>query len=651
MNVYTDCLILEPLVCSLMINYPDLNVNSDHSPSEGDRIAQAMRAITSLDPSFPLFILGCTYSIVPLGPAGKGSGSFCNSRDDGGCEGRIVLKPMNKSRGSRWISVFFSLVKGQGDRGWFTLTFNPTTIAAGDNIHPACVPNAMTGELVRWPSSARDTVRPLLRLGFLLIEGLFRQVSGKQPLLEASTWNRIREGTVHVVRTQFCSYLPAVDVARFLQGLTILYAQTIATGKGIVNLAKLQGLDFDKPFTAPGSNEVTYFRLIKRQGKKPALSVVAYNKEAELRRMRQRKGLPEPKEATVNHNVRLDVTFHSLGVKELNRQARRRLKRLLLVDPSIATRLAGEDFLIGPPESTIRALELAVRILSHVERGGKVVRISFGEWLIPYVLQDILHLDVITGFTLERYQEFLESNDPVAVAWRSAKPADINDPDDLTGRRWAQSFAEKAGVSQQSVYNRRRLWLKRYGIDIKLPNAYYYGVLYYGPNSVTTGKDQQATLAAHTARDGDKLLRLRDKAAQDFDRLRIDVVGATINAPLHQMPVEPAAIRPGPWIGNFTARAPALGSAVPLNAMPQVSATKQKVAVPLPSPKDKQTAKTSHMGAVPGTQKFRASPKQAEAKSPAAAGVRSRTPTTQRAVDTKRWPPNSSRTTTSRREI
>ncbi len=168
-------------------------------------------------------------------------------------------------------------------------------------------------------------------------------------------------------------------------------------------------------------------------------------------------------------------------------------------------------------------------------------------------------------------------------------------------------------------------------------------MLYYGPNSVTTGKDQQATLAAHTARDGDKLLRLRDKAAQDFDRLRIDVVGATINAPLYQMPVEPAAIRPGPWIGNFTAPAPALGSAAPLK-------------------------KTSHMGPVPGTQKFRASPKQAEAVSPAAAGmksvtltrlkgptgpniaVRSRTPATQRAVDTKRWPPNSSRTTTSRRE-
>ena len=40
----------------------------------------------------------------------------------------------------------------------------------------------------------------------------------------------------------------------------------------------------------PASNEVTYFKLIKRQGKKPALSVTMYNKEARLRQMRQRKG-------------------------------------------------------------------------------------------------------------------------------------------------------------------------------------------------------------------------------------------------------------------------------------------------------------------------------------------------------------------------
>ncbi len=264
--MYTDSIILEPLVCSLVINYPDLNGQVNHSPSEGVRIAQAMRAVTSLRPNFSLFLFGCAYGVVPTAPAGSGSGSFCNSRDDGGCEGRIVLKPMNKSRGNKWLSVFFSLAKGQEDRGWFTLTFNPTTIAVGDNVHPASMPNAGTGELVRWPSSAKDTLTPFLRFGFLLVEGLFRQLSGKQSLFEASTWTRIREGAVHVVHTQFCSYLPTPDVARYLQGITLLYGQTIATGKGIVNLAKLQGLDFDKPFNRGGRGKLRLGQRARKSG-------------------------------------------------------------------------------------------------------------------------------------------------------------------------------------------------------------------------------------------------------------------------------------------------------------------------------------------------------------------------------------------------
>ena len=43
--------------------------------------------------------------------------------------------------------------------------------------------------------------------------------------------------------------------------------------------------------------------------------------------MRQRKGLPNSKAATVDENVRLDITLQSLGVKAVVRQARMRLKR------------------------------------------------------------------------------------------------------------------------------------------------------------------------------------------------------------------------------------------------------------------------------------------------------------------------------------
>lgn len=174
------------------------------------------------------------------------------------------------------------------------------------------------------------------------------------------------------------------------------------------------------------------------------------------------------------------------------------------------------------------------------------------------------------------------------MAWRNAKPSDIKVSDDpeLEEKNWATFLAEKAGVSLQTVYNRQKAWLARHGIDIALPNAFYYGVLYYGPNSVATPKDQQATLAAHAERDGEKLLRLRDKAAKDFDRLRIDVAGATIRAPLHKMPVESANISPpvlavaAPAL-PMTVSAPALAqsAAIRLSA-PQAAPPKQKAPAP-----------------------------------------------------------------------
>ena len=61
----------------------------------------------------------------------------------------------------------------------------------------------------------------------------------------------------------------------------------------------------------------------------------------------------------------------------------------------------------------------------------------------------------------------------------------------------------------------------------RLPNTFYRDILYFGPNSVSTPKDRSATLAAHSARDGDEALRLRDKATLDFDWLRREVFGGT----------------------------------------------------------------------------------------------------------------------------
>ncbi len=97
-----------------------------------------------------------------------------------------------------------------------------------------------------------------------------------------------------------------------------------------------------------------------------------------------------------------------------------------------------------------------------------------------------------------------------------------------------------------------------------LPNAFYRDALYFGANSVSKPKDRAATLAAQSGRDGDELLRLRDKAALDFDRLRREVVGAMIRAPLHLMPVEVGLINPmAPVIALTTAPASGIAPTSP----------------------------------------------------------------------------------------
>ena len=549
----TEKLIYEPVVLSIPISYPELTDPLDYRASEGARILAFLSQIVGLDPTFPLFLCSRAHGVLPGSSAGGGGGAYCNLRTDGGCEGRIVLAPLNPGNRSKRISLNFKLVKGRGDQGWLTLSWNATTIIAGDNIHPASLPDPDTGEIVGWPSSSRATVSQFYRLGFFELDSLFQQVTGsRQRLFDPATWARIQEGAMHAVRTQFCAYLPSPNVAESLKGLTVLYGQTIATGKGVINLAKLLDLRFEKPYVDPQTNQVTAVLIVKTQAKKPSISVSFYDKEARLRQMRQRKGLPNSKAATVDQNVRLDITAHSLGVKAIVRQARRRLKRLRKQAPALLTSFPSEQFLSGEAPSTVWALERATWILSLEPQNGKLFRRSFADWLVPHVLQNVLRLDVITKFTVEGYEAFLRSPDKVAVAWRTAAPADVD--------HWADALAKKADVTVQTVYNRQKAWRKKYGIDIVLPNAYYRDALYFGANSISMPKDRSATLAAQSGGAGDELLRLRDKAALDFDRLRREVVGATIRAPLHVMPVEVASISSKTPISG-PAAAPASGSA------------------------------------------------------------------------------------------
>ena len=86
---------------------------------------------------------------------------------------------------------------------------------------------------------------------------------------------------MHAVRTQFCAYLPSPNVAESLKGLTVLFGQTIATGKGVINLAKLLDLEFEKPYVDPQTSQVTAVLIVKTQAKSRGFwCAIFFEKEA-----------------------------------------------------------------------------------------------------------------------------------------------------------------------------------------------------------------------------------------------------------------------------------------------------------------------------------------------------------------------------------
>ena len=135
------------------------------------------------------------------------------------------------------------------------------------------------------------------------------------------------------------------------------------------------------------------------------------------------------------------------------------------------------------------------------------------------------------------------------MAWRDEKSADLDD--------WAGALATRANCAKSSVYAQRKKVLQAHKIDIALPFAFYRDLVFFGPNSVTKPQDRAALNAALAGDDAATNLRLRQKAAAEFDRRRIGVVGRAIAGPPLPLPVKVAVDRQAPEIDEATA-APAV---------------------------------------------------------------------------------------------
>lgn len=510
-----DSLITETIVECIPVNWPRFGDRRDGRAAEGERLARGLKALCDVDDDFPLMVAGRAHFPV-RGP----SGLEFSQRLDGGCEGAIVLSPDQRS--TNWMRISFKLVRGRGSEAWLTAECNPTTLLAGNNVHPATFADDETGCFDRYPSSAPRAVAGLLRICFRVLDDLIGQVTNSsESVFDVATRRSIEGGDVHVVRAQYCVYLPCRDVPRFLQLMAVMFVQTIGDGGGIVSLADVLGLEC-KLYTHPETHQVTGILLIKKQGKNPLFSLVFYDKDVRLRQMRQRSSLPVEQAATVTENVRFDITLHSLGIKEVVRRARKWLKEIAAADRDFC---AGwrEAFASGEPESTALFLRRAIYILSHRrERGGEFVRRSFAEWLVPHMLREVLHLDVTVGFTADDLDGLLRLDHPVARAWAGGSVA---------GRdRWSRELASAANCGEPVIYRLRKQWRERFRIDIRRPYAYYRDLLHFGPRSLTTPRERQALLNAVLDGSGDEAVRLLGSALDRFEADRRDVVGATINA-------------------------------------------------------------------------------------------------------------------------
>jgi hypothetical protein len=202
-------------------------------------------------------------------------------------------------------------------------------------------------------------------------------------------------------------------------------------------------------------------------------------------------------------------------------EARRCLPQLLAARPKYLDAKSAQRFLIEAPRPTVWWLERAIWILSHTTTNNQSRR-SFGSWLVPKMLRDVLRLDCIAGFTTTDLHAMLRQGDKVVVAWRRTERFEYD---------WAGALAQAAQCSKGWVYERRKQLLARWKIDIVLPYAFYRDLIFYGPNSLTKPQDRAALNAALARGDAATNLRLRQQAAKDFDRRRRSVVGATVRAP------------------------------------------------------------------------------------------------------------------------
>jgi len=383
----SEHVVLQSIVGSIAVEWTKPGKAARSGEAEGDRSYDLLESLCALNPDEQIFVADRKHRIVPLATVG---GTRWVETLTGGCKGQIVLSPVDHPDDR--VNMRFKLDKDRDGRsGRLTLAFNPAAMLAGADIHPTIV-NAETGKMIALPSSAAEVMEQMHNLGFVFLEFLYQQLPNEKGRLFAdNTWAAIMGGDIRIGRAQWDAHLTTRDRDRFLQLMTIIFAQPIASGKGAIKLATHLGLAFSAKTDAV-THQVVCVTLKKLQGRTPLYSVTFSCKDLRVGEMSQNEVVPAVETAAVPKNVRLEIIAYPEGIKAIISKGLERLESLINRDPEFF-RLVAEDLLTLAPESTARQLERAISALSYKPNEEGFIRTSFADWLIPQMLHEVLRLE------------------------------------------------------------------------------------------------------------------------------------------------------------------------------------------------------------------------------------------------------------------
>jgi len=148
-----ETLINEPITASIVVDCSDRGEHPNAERSEFTRISEGLGLICDPRRNHVFILYGRAHRVVRSRPRHPSKGTFWRPASDG------AEKRKSCSRSWRNPPSGYQLVRAAaGASGWLNCTFSPTTILAGNNVHPATIANPKTGEI--WFLGVGDKKRP-----------------------------------------------------------------------------------------------------------------------------------------------------------------------------------------------------------------------------------------------------------------------------------------------------------------------------------------------------------------------------------------------------------------------------------------------------------------------------------------------------------